>query len=220
MDQQCSNGKDSFWIVEDSRGVTYGIYDRVTAAELSDRIFEADPTLEWVVINQNTGMIGMPTQTLEGIIVALPAKSEHQAREPHLARQQHDPARAIQPTVHGSQRPHPEPEPNRVVQGSGCAARWRHKGTGMVHGHHLLGDRRHAASHRTGAHLCGGGIVMGEAGGDAESRTSNFTFPPAAEVFDRIVADCTEREWKIGPTPRNAKPAIADICREETDAEV
>lgn len=43
-----SSKNHPFWRVDDSLGRDHGTYDRATAADVLDRVWKKDPTLEWV----------------------------------------------------------------------------------------------------------------------------------------------------------------------------
>ncbi|WP_175920743.1 hypothetical protein [Burkholderia pyrrocinia] len=44
------NGNNSFWRVDDSLGRDHGTYDRATAADVADRVWNEEPELQWVQV--------------------------------------------------------------------------------------------------------------------------------------------------------------------------
>ncbi|HDR8908088.1 TPA: hypothetical protein QDA83_003732 [Burkholderia multivorans] len=46
--EMATNGKNSFWRVDDSLGRDHGTYDRAQAADVQDRVWRENPDLEWV----------------------------------------------------------------------------------------------------------------------------------------------------------------------------
>ncbi|CAR53282.1 hypothetical protein [Burkholderia cenocepacia] len=46
--EMATNGKNSFWRVDDSLGRDHGTYDRAHAADVQDRVWKENPDLEWV----------------------------------------------------------------------------------------------------------------------------------------------------------------------------
>ncbi|HDR9132416.1 hypothetical protein [Burkholderia vietnamiensis] len=46
--EMATNGKNSFWRVDDSLERDHGTYDRAQAADVQDRVWKESPDLEWV----------------------------------------------------------------------------------------------------------------------------------------------------------------------------
>lgn len=44
------NGENSFWRVDDNLGRDHGTYDRATAADVAERVWNDDPGLQWVQV--------------------------------------------------------------------------------------------------------------------------------------------------------------------------